>query len=197
VNVVELFYASPWQGKAILLIMGFGAACGAVLLLKDFWKKLTEKGDLSMLDKSHDRLQELGKALTATADPNLLPPGEVQIIVRGNTGTGKSALLGKIEEMLTQAGIACRYANVEEARHNKAVTTGWDHELAMYKPSVVLIEETPKTRSQKAYEEGRQARRDGLGISDNPYVVNIISQPEADQWMNGYNYESLLLRDPD
>lgn len=82
---------------------------------------------------------------------------EVQIIVSGPIGSGKSALLGEIEIMCKALGIPVRYANEADAQAEKNLThADWTAELEMYRPSVVLVEGQPWRAKSPAQEPGAQ-----------------------------------------
>ncbi|SOY56826.1 DUF551 domain-containing protein [Cupriavidus taiwanensis] len=76
---------------------------------------------------------------------------EVQIIVSGPVGCGKSALLGEIEILMKALGVPCRYADEAAAKQEKNLThADWTEALEMYKPSVVLVEDMPWLREVTA-----------------------------------------------
>jgi len=75
---------------------------------------------------------------------------EVKIIVSGDVGCGKSALLGEIEIMLRAIGIPVRYENEAAAQAEKNMThADWIGELERTKPSVVLVEDMPWLKGKK------------------------------------------------
>lgn len=121
---------------------------------------------------------------------------EVEIIVRGPTGSGKSGLLGEIQILLQALRIPHRFADPEEwASEINLTGADWTSELERTKPVVVLREEQSrltKTPSQlKAYEDGRVACREGKKVLDNPYLETLTTSTmfEAIQWLTGYNLE--------
>lgn len=73
---------------------------------------------------------------------------EVHVTVSGETGIGKSAILGEIEIALKAIGVPVRYTDEEQERSDKNMVRGdWANDLEMYQPSVVL-EEAPASASE-------------------------------------------------
>lgn len=119
---------------------------------------------------------------------------EVEIIVRGATGSGKSGLLGEIQILLQAMRIPHRFDDPEEwASEINLTGADWQGELERTKPSVVLKEEqlftTDGLTMVKTYEDGKQAFLDGQLISSNPHVAKMSSSTATlvIQWLLGYN----------
>lgn len=67
---------------------------------------------------------------------------EVTITVSGEVGSGKSALMIELEIALKALGVPVRWADTDAERYEKNMSSGdAHHDLEMYKPSVVLVEE--------------------------------------------------------
>jgi hypothetical protein len=121
---------------------------------------------------------------------------EIEIIARGETGSGKSALLGEVEILLRALNIPYRYANPKDAEYEKN-GADWIGELEKAKPAVVLIEMNKPGFTaggvQKAYEAGRQAFRENKQVVDNPYLLGVAlpNWPEAYQWLVGFMNEAI------
>lgn len=121
---------------------------------------------------------------------------EVEIIVRGPTGSGKSALLGEIEILMRAMRVPFRHDN-PAAWEQEVKLTGadWQAELERTKPVVVFKEENLRQLSplqlthEKAYGEGCAACLAKQDILSNPYLVNLTSSKAFDAilWMIGYN----------
>jgi hypothetical protein len=121
---------------------------------------------------------------------------EVAIIVRGSSGSGKSALLGEIQILLQAMRVPHRFEDPQKWQQELNLSgADWQAELDRTKPVVVLCEEAmmdpfgPAMR--KAYEDGRQAFRDGFPVLSNPYAQQLSSSTTvlAVQWLVGYNFE--------
>ena len=121
---------------------------------------------------------------------------EVEIIVRGPVGSGKSALLGEIEILMRAMRIPFRHENPEAWTHEVNLTgADWQTELERTKPVVVLKEEGDRKLSplqlshEKAYGEGRAACLAKQDILSNPYLAKLTSTTAFDAilWMIGYN----------
>ena len=66
---------------------------------------------------------------------------KVTITIEGEVGSGKSALLGRIAQLMAYLDIPVTYEIPEEARIERENTRdNWDSDLEMYKPSVHLVE---------------------------------------------------------
>jgi hypothetical protein len=91
---------------------------------------------------------------------------EITLTATGPTGSGKSALLGEIEITLRALNLPYRYADEQKARVEKNMTgADWVAELEAIKPSVVLVEGTPRTEKlEKALSELENVTADGLRI---------------------------------
>lgn len=99
---------------------------------------------------------------------------EIKIIAEGPVGSGKSAVLGEIEILCKALGIPVRYANPADAASEKSMThADWISYLDLYKPSVVLYEQSPSSQA-RAYCEPCQA----AGMS-NCSEFDVCGQPKC------------------
>lgn len=86
---------------------------------------------------------------------------EVKIIVSGPVGSGKSALLGEIEILMKAIGVPVRYENEADAQSEKNMThADWQRYIEMYEPSVVLVEDMPWLRDNKAADRIAELERE-------------------------------------
>ena len=66
---------------------------------------------------------------------------KVTITIEGEVGSGKSALLGKIAQLMEYLDIPVTYENPVEAQSERNSTNdNWESDLKMYQPSVHLVE---------------------------------------------------------
>jgi hypothetical protein len=121
---------------------------------------------------------------------------EVEIVVRGPVGSGKSALLGEIEILMRAMRVPYRFDNPEAWQQELNLTgADWQSELERTKPVVVLKEEGLRQLSplqishEKAYGEGREACLQKQPVLSNPYLAKLTSNTAFDAilWMIGYN----------
>ncbi len=84
---------------------------------------------------------------------------EVRITASGPVGSGKSALLGEIENLLIVLGIPVRYEDASAAQSEKNGThADWLTELQATKPIVVLVEENSNLRAALEKNEAQMLR---------------------------------------
>lgn len=70
---------------------------------------------------------------------------KVTITIEGDVGSGKSALVGRIAQLMEYLNIPVTYENEQEAKVERENTRdNWQSELDMYKPSVHLVEKCTK-----------------------------------------------------
>jgi len=75
---------------------------------------------------------------------------EITVTISGPVGCGKSAIAGEIEIALRAVGVPVRFADEKEMHSEKNMTgADWTGYLEMYKPSVVIVEQTPWHSSSK------------------------------------------------
>ena len=71
---------------------------------------------------------------------------KVTVTASGAVGSGKSAVLGEIEIAMKALGVPVRFLDQIAAQAEKNTThADWAHDLAMYKPEVVLVEKISGT----------------------------------------------------
>lgn len=63
----------------------------------------------------------------------------VTVIVRGLTGSGKSAIAGEIEILCKALGLDVEWLDSEEEK--RLTHADWTSDLELYKPRVIIIEE--------------------------------------------------------
>jgi hypothetical protein len=73
---------------------------------------------------------------------------EITVTVSGPVGCGKSGIAGEIEIALTAIGVPVRWANASEENDAKSMCHGdFIGDIEMYKPTVVIVEESGATDS--------------------------------------------------
>lgn len=176
---------------------------------KQLWDKLTEsfRNWIMPVVEQPKKPRGLTSSFAHIDDAPFLNFNEVEIIVRGKVGTGKSAIveliLRSLREVQGQTELVTRIVgaeNIEE--HLQWLNMGGtvEGDLKLYRPVISIRTEyergpgfeQPAERRRKAYEEGRKAFREGAGVSSNPYVADTITQPEADGWNDGLEAQRRL-----
>ena len=138
------------------------------------------------------------------------PSNTVTVTISGPVGSGKSAIAGEIEVALRFLGVPVTWANPAAALSEANLThSDWAAALAMYRPSVVLVEAnipTPKQRRQAdvstVYSEDAWREDEGpvlwhhIGeygdLCEAPIVADGFELDDKQPWPGYYSHWSRL-----